>query len=179
MRRFFVGSLANQMHSHRDFGAIMSATGAALNPFLFTSGGTYRGQLPLQVAVSKPGKSCGWAWSVSMVPIVDDAVLTILRDVCPGDFEALPVQVQPEGTASVINVLSVKDCIDPTYAPSASEVKGRDLRILYPVRIDVDALGPVHLARATRALSALLISRELKCVLEASRVSGIQFLETV
>ena len=71
------------------------------------------GELTASVT-TRPGEPRDISWTISLVPIVTEAVRSVIESVTPGAVQWLPVRIKAHpGSWYIMNALDLVDSIDP------------------------------------------------------------------
>jgi len=122
-----------------------------------------------------------------IVPVVRSRVADLLRRLAPNDLQLLPVEVDGIREQFVIvNVVQERRCIDETLSQYVEKYAEQD-RDVYPnlvgcyfsvvgLKIDKSKVENARVFR-TWGWGAIIVSEEVKDVMESANVVGVQFEE--
>jgi hypothetical protein len=160
-------------------------TGDDLPISFWTTGKPLDLKLPLKtVVMSTPkGDPADFTFAVLDTPIVTEAVGRLLSEAAPGTVQRLPVRITGKrGRYEVLNPLVVVDCVDlkrsriiPFGSQSAKNPTDKEPSLGSIMKLVIDnrrARGHEFFMLAGDR-STILVSRRIKELLEANRVSGV------
>ncbi|XXF78847.1 hypothetical protein P2318_03545 [Myxococcaceae bacterium GXIMD 01537] len=141
----------------------------------------------LRVPVDRPGRPLDFDTAgVGQVPIVKEAVATVLRTLAPGDVQLFPVEVQGQTESFyLVNVARTVRCIDDrasaevqVYTPADGRPdRVGEYRSVVGLRIDKSRVGDARVFRLWGWPPPVIVDGEVKEALERTGIVGGRFDE--
>lgn len=120
----------------------------------------------------------GWA----AIPVISRRMADSLNSIAPDDIQRLPASVagEADGEWEVLNVLARPDCIchqksNITYYPDNHPDKPGKPRGVIRLIIDADRVPGHHVFRPKDWEIALVVSDDVKSLLEVLGISGVEY----
>jgi hypothetical protein len=185
-KRYF--KLSDDVHvsGRWELGAPLDQGGQKVWTWLFMRGEPFALTARLRVPLSRPGKPLEFSEAGAAVPIVHEKVRSILTRVAPSDVQLIPAEVQAQGEGYfALNALRKVKCIDDAVCEEVqlwtTEDGQPDLvgeyRVVAGMRIDPMKVGDAKVFRPWGWPVVLIVSEEIKEVMEREGVTGVKFQE--
>jgi hypothetical protein len=154
-------------------------------PWMFGEGRLLPDPGPIKAQIAHPGGKRTFVFSViEKVPIVSEAVASVLRTLAPDDVQLFPVTVEGESERYfIVNATRVVDCIDEARCREVHHYTKEDpfpesigeYRWIYGLRIDPSKTEGARVFRPKRFKTAFIVSEEVKNALERVGNLGVSF----
>jgi len=157
--------------------------GRYIDPRLFTAGTRTGMRGPLRVTVDIAGTPLHFTFAAFDMPVAARGIVDILEQFSEGGIERIPVEVESSGAEyEICNVLTVIHCLDESRSEILywTESDGRPDKVgryrqVTNMRIDSSRAKGAHLFRLGGWKIALIVSEDVKDILERTGVTGITF----
>ena len=159
--------------------------GAQIDPRMFTAAKRTGILGPLKVAVDIPGAPMDFTFAAFDMPVLTKRAAGILEEFCKGGIERIPVVTGSSiEEYEICNVLTVVNCLDETRSIVMywEDIDGRPDKVgryrqVAEMKINHDLAKGFHVFRLGGWKIALIVSGDVKRVLEDEHVTGIKFRE--
>ncbi|WP_426733627.1 imm11 family protein [Myxococcus faecalis] len=153
----------------------------------FAEGRPIRPPGRLTFPIDEPGRALDFSTAgVGSAPIVHVRVATLIAERAPDDIQLFPVDIPgcPEQYVMLV-VSKLVRCIDDTASEEILYWKPEDerpdklgqYRSVYGIRVDPTKVGSARVFRTWGWEIALIVSEDIKVVLEHARITGAKFEE--
>lgn len=158
-------------------------TGREIDPRTFTQGAPVGSQPPLSLPLRQAGDKVGFNFCDFDMVVTPSAINAELEGLVGPAIQRIPVSVENSiGGFDILNVCELVQCIDEarslvtkwTAADGRPEKVGQ-FRMIAKLKIDPAAASGHHIFRAAGWPIALIVSENVKSLLEVKRVSGLKY----
>ena len=181
MGQYFIATFSADAEKQCLVGSLLGPDHVPIHPWTFHQGIPYAGPLPLRAEERSRGSVTDWLWTVDKIPLVGERARSLLSQLCPQDFELLPLELGSRASPlSVLNIVALRDCIDPKRRVPMRLWHEYDQGSLtrFPMHIDESKVEGADLLRAQQFQPAVIVSERLRKAFEEAEISGISFLTT-
>jgi hypothetical protein len=161
--------------------------GQKIDPWQFFNGRIIEQQGVPLLPVAHSGVTLDFTTTGLAIPVVHARVVPLFdRLGLQSQVQFLPVRVEGQSEPYfILNTLRIIRCIDDARCEEVQYWKPEDgrpdktgkYRVVYGLRIDPSKVGDAHIFRPWGWSSTLIVSEQLKQILEEARVSGTRFTE--
>lgn len=153
---------------------------------LWSDGIEVEARLPFRMSRRREGKPLDFTFADHMMPVATRVVANLLATIASADIQRFPIEIdRSHEEYDIINVLPLVDCIDVARSEIEWWGEGNDVRpelagtpeMIYKLAIDPLRTNDHHMFRPIGWDMTIIISDEIKKVLEHERISGVTYSE--
>lgn len=140
----------------------------------------YQGPGPLEAQIRDAGDIPDVAFPLAQGPLLRADLAAAVQELASGDIQWLDVQIPGVRDEFLLaNVLREIDCVDEQWAWNGSSARfaGHGSGTARTLKVREDLVRAAHMFRVMNWRVALLVSDDLRFMLEARRATGIRFEE--
>lgn len=152
--------------------------GAEFDTSVFTRGQRVDPPDEMSVKVELDGEPTDISWTTTTIPVVTDAVASLIESMSPGAVQWVPLQIEGHGHRMIMNVVAmVPDCIDDDrtdvvrYPDDDNERPGQYHQII-GLHLKADLDPPHDIFRIAGWHVPIIITDRLKAALEVHHLTG-------
>lgn len=158
-------------------------TGDRIDPRIFTAGKVVDSFQPMVIGMRRAGIPLNITYADFDLPIVDKPTAGLLEHEAEHDLQLIPITVEgSEEEYRILNVTSLVDCLDLasseiqwwTLADGRPEKVGMP-RMIATLKIDHSKVMDQRIFRIANWKIALIVSQEIRSLLESKNVQGVRF----
>lgn len=162
--------------------APIDASGDAVDPRMFTQGVPVSSQPPLKLPIRRSGDVVGFNFCDFDMVVTPTAVNAGLEALVGSAIQRIPVIIDADHEFEILNVCELVPCIDEsrslftkwTDADGRPEKSGQ-YRMITKLKIDPTFAVGRHIFRVAGWPIALIVSEEVKNLLEDRKLSGLRY----
>lgn len=155
-----------------------TAKGAEFDTSMFTVGRPSDPPEGMSARVELEGEPTDISWTNTTIPVVTDAVASLIESISPGAVQWVPLQIEGHGQRLIMNVVAmVPDCIDEgrtdvlRYPDDDNERPGQYHQII-GLHLKADLDPPHDIFRIVGWHVPIIITDRLKAALEDHGFTG-------
>src|SRR5215211_2754322 len=159
-------------------------SGVEVNPGIFTRGVPVEIAKPLYVPIKHPGRPLDFTFAAFEIPVVTPGLAATIAAMSPQAVQRIPVRVEAQNQEyEILNVTTTVACLDErkSYVERWTERDGwsdkvGQYKLILDLTVDPERARPHHIFRLGGWRVSLIVSHDLKDILEREAATGVAFI---